>query len=64
MTNSDFILSEEELKKLNEEIEAFAKRFRDAGEVADDVQVIFSWSAPLGRSVDMRFSGSRVIEIS
>ena len=64
MTNNDFVLSKEELQKLNAEIMAFAKRFAEAGEMPDDVQVLFSWTPGLGRSVDLQYSGSQLIEIS
>ena len=63
MKNADFVLSDEALKKLNAEIQAFAKRFSEAGEMPDDVQVLFSWTPGLGRSVDLRYSGSQWIEI-
>lgn len=63
LTAQEFMLSDDELKALNQLVQQSAERFAAAGEVPDGLSVTFSFTPGFGRTVFMQFDGGPVEEV-
>jgi len=57
---SDFLLTDDELARLNRYISVSAEKYASEGELASEVAVTFTWMVGFGRCVTANFGGSTV----
>jgi hypothetical protein len=60
---NDFVLTDDELKALNQLVQEDAERFALAGEVPDGLSVTFTFTPGFGRTVSLQFDGGPVKEV-
>lgn len=60
---NDFVLTDDELKALNQLVQESAERFASAGEVPDGLSVTFTFTPGFGRTVSLQFDGGPVKEV-
>lgn len=63
LSANDFVLTDDELKALNQLVLVSAERFALAGEVPNGLSVTFTFTPGFGRSVSLQFDGGSVKEV-